>query len=294
MLKIIACIPAYNEEFSIVKVIQNCLKEVDEVIVCDDGSTDNTIQKASEAGAHVIKHDKNLGKGSAMKTLFEYVLKTDANIIVTIDGDGQFLPEEIPILTSPILKNESDLVIGYRFDSNSEMPAYRKIGNKVLDKMTNIASDLPFRDTQSGFRAYSRNTIEKIFFSTAGFGVDSEILINASKKKLRISERKITVIYNTGAKTSTKNPLSHSGEVVISIIENIAIKHPLKFLGIPGMILLGIGIFFSILVLTMFNETRYFSIPTTLVALGTLIVGLLLLLMSLLLFSITTASKKNS
>jgi len=286
-MSIVACIPAYNEEKSIGLIVRKTLFHVDKVIVCDDGSIDNTAMEAKSSGAYVIKHDKNKGKGAALKTLFQYVLQKDADVIVTIDGDGQFLPEEIPILTTPILENKSDLVLGYRFDSNSQMPRYRKIGNRVLDKMTNLASELPFRDTQSGFRAYSRKAIEEISFSTTGFGVDGEILINASKKDLRISEEKISVLYDTGYKTSTKNPISHSGEVVSSLVEQIAVMHPLKFLGLPGVILIGIGIFFSVLVLGMFNETRYFSIPSTLVALGTFIIGIMLLLMSILLFSIS-------
>jgi len=292
-MSIVACIPAYNEEKTIGLVVRKTLSYVDKVVVCDDGSIDNTAIEAQSSGASVIKHEENKGKGIALKTLFEHVLQTDAEIIVTIDGDGQFLPEEIPLLTKPIQENKSDLVIGYRFDSDSEMPKYRKIGNKVLDKMTNLASGLPFRDTQSGFRAYSKKALEKISFFTSGFGVDSEILISASKNNLKISETKISVIYNTGNKTSTKNPVSHSGEVVASLIELIAIKHPLKFLGVPGVILISVGIFFSILVLGMFNETRYFSIPSTLVALGTFIIGLLFLLMSVLLFSITHAIRTN-
>ena len=92
---------------------------------------------------------------------------------------------------TPILKNKSDIVLGYRFENNVEMPSYRKFGNKMLDKFTNMASDMPFRDTQSGFRAYSRKAIEKINFSSNGFGADSEILINASNKQLIISEEKI-------------------------------------------------------------------------------------------------------
>ena len=292
-MKIVACIPVYNEESVIAKVVQNCLKKVDEVIVCDDGSIDNTVQMASEAGAYVLKHDKNRGKGAAIRTLFKHVLKTDADIIVTIDGDGQFLTEEIPLLTKQILENQSDIVIGYRFDSNSEMPAYRKIGNKVLDKMTNMIADLPFRDTQSGFRAYSKSAIEQIEFSSDGFGADSEILVKASEKKLKITEQKVTVIYQTGNKTSTKDPISHSSEVIVSLVELIALKRPLKFLGLPGIILIGFGIIFSIMVLTMFNETGYFSIPYTLLSIGTLIVGTLLLLMSILLFSTALSNKKN-
>jgi hypothetical protein len=155
-----------------------------------------------------------------------------------------------------------------------------------------LASDLPFRDTQSGFRAYSKKAIELINFTNDGFGADSEILVDASKKGLKISEEKVTVIYNTGTKTSTKNPVSHISEVIASLIEIIAIGHPLKYLGIPGLILLIVGIVYSVVVLSIFNETRYFSIPSTFLALSSLIMGLMLLLMSVVLFSIGRAIKK--
>ena len=292
-MKIIACIPVFNEEREIEKVIKETSKFVDQVIVCDDGSTDNTALIAKNAGAHVITHDKNLGKGEAMKTLFKNIKNTDAEVIVTIDGDGQFLPEEIPNLTSPILDGSADIVIGYRFEDKDEMPTYRKIGNKFLDKITNLASELPFRDTQGGFRAYSRKAIDSISFNTSGFGVDSEILIDASKKGLKISEKKVTVIYNTGGKTSTKGPVSHTSEVLGSLIELIALRHPLRYLGIPGMILMTIGIIFGVFVIITFNDIRYFSIPFTLVSIASVIIGLILLLMSVVLFSIGTMSRRN-
>ncbi len=292
MLKI-ACIPTFNEEGVIEKVIEKTLHHVDKVIVCDDGSSDNTAQKAKDAGAHVIKHEKNLGKGAAMKTLFEYVKKSQADIIITIDGDGQFLPEEIPQLIIPILEKKADIVIGYRFEDNEEMPAYRKFGNKMLDKMTNLATDLPFRDTQSGFRAYTKNAIEQIEFITNGFGADSEILVSASKKGLKISERKVTVLYDTGGKTSTKNPISHTTGVVSSLIELIALQKPLRYLGIPGIVLMIIGVIYSGVVIAIFNETRFFSIPSTLVALGSLMIGLILLLTSLVLFVIIRSGQRG-
>ena len=150
----IACIAAFNEERKIGDVVNRTKKFVDHVVVCDDGSDDNTGKEATLAGAFVIKHEKNLGKGKAMKTLFEYAKSIKADVVVTIDGDGQFLPEEIPTLITPIVSGTVDVVIGYRFENNEEMPKYRKIGNKIFDKFTNLASDLPFRDTQSGFRAY--------------------------------------------------------------------------------------------------------------------------------------------
>ncbi len=102
-----------------------------------------------------------------------------------MDGDGQFKPDEISKLYNPIFKDDCDLVIGYRFDNNDEMPKYRELGNKLLDNMSNLASKLSFRDTQSGFRAYSKKAIEQITFSNDGFGADSEILINAVEKKLK-------------------------------------------------------------------------------------------------------------
>jgi len=266
---------------------------VDKVVVCDDGSSDNTVQNAKQAGAEIIQHRKNQGKGAAMKSLFNHAKQIDADIIVTMDGDGQFLPEEIPRILEPVIENRSDIVIGYRFDDTTEMPAYRKIGNKLLDRATNIAVDLPVRDSQSGFRAYSKKALDMINFSTDGFGADSEILINAAKSGLKISEVKVTVIYNTGGRTSTKNPLSHFTIVFTSIIEQIALEHPLRYLGLPGIILFVIGIVCAVIVVTIFNETRYFSVPTTLLSLGTLMVGLILLLMSVVLFSMSRMAKRN-
>ena len=289
----IACIPAFNAGNQISGVIQKSLNYVDRVIVCDDGSTDDTFKNAKLAGAFVLKHEKNLGKGAALKTLFKKAKELNADIVVTIDGDGQFLPEEMMRLIEPIRSNNFDLVIGNRFLDKKEMPTYRKAGNKILDSFTKLAADLPFEDTQSGFRSYSKTALEKISFSSNGFGVDSEILIDAVNKNLKITEKYVTVIYNTGEKTSTKNPISHSVGVLASIIELIAINHPLRYLGIPGLIFLVIGIAYSIIAITLFNDTRYFSIPSTLLALGSLVIGLMLLLMSVVLYSISHQSRRN-
>ena len=286
MFKIV-CMPAYNEENLIFDLIKKIEPFVDKVVVCDDGSTDKTEQKARDAGAHVIRHKKNLGKGGAMKSLFNYAKNIDADIVITMDGDGQFLPEEIPRIMKPVIEQKADVVLGYRFDDADDMPTYRKFGNKFLDKMTSLASELPFRDTQGGFRAYSKKAIQLIQFSTNGFGVDSEIVVNASKQNLKIVEEKVTVIYNTGGKTSTKTPLVHVSEVLKTILELVAIHHPLKYLGIPGIFFMIIGITIGIFVLITFNDTRYFSIPFMLISIATTILGLLLLLMSVVLFSIS-------
>ena len=289
----LVCIPAFNEEHFIGKVVKNCLKYADQVVVCDDGSVDNTYEIADAAGANVIRHEKNCGKGEAFQSLFQFARHSNVDVIVTIDGDGQFLPEEIPKLVKKIESNEADVVIGYRFDGAAEMPNYRKFGNKMLDKMTNMATELSVRDTQSGFRAYSKNIIKLIDFKKKGFGADTEILIDAAKNGARISEEKVSVIYHTGSQTSTKNPISHSGEVITSLIEIIAVRSPLKIVGTPGIILIILGIYFAIDVTLTYTEIGYFSIPFTLIGVSCLVVGLILFLTSILLYSLSKRSKRS-
>lgn len=290
---VIACIPAYNESSRIGKTVLDVSQYVDKVIVCDDGSTDDTVSEAESVGAYVIRHQKNLGKGAAMKDLFKFARFSNADVLVTIDADGQFLPKEIPKLIKPIIEHNADIVVGYRFDDKTEMPKYRKFGNEVLDKITKLAEDLPIRDTQSGFRTYSREAIKKIEFVTEGFGADSEILINAAKNGLKMVEEKVTVIYNTGGRTSTKNPVSHTTEVLVSVVEQIAIRHPLKYLGVPGIILIISSMIFGVNLITVFNETRYFSIPITFVVISTLIIGTMLTLIGVLLYSVTVSRNRK-
>jgi len=291
--KTVVCIPGYNVAKTIRGVVQECLKYATDVVVCDDGSIDDTELEAKRGGATVVKHRKNLGKGAAIKSLFNAANNMQADLVVTIDGDGQFLPKEIGKLTKPIIDEEADIVIGYRFVGNNDIPSYRKFGNKVLDRMTSMASELSFRDTQSGFRAYSGKAVQLINFESNGFGADAEILVDASRRGLRIAEAKVTVLYNTGERTSTKNPISHTGEVVNDLLELIALRRPLRYLGIPAVGLIGIGIAFSLVVLTVFNHTRYFSIPWTLAAMGAILIGIMLLLMAVVLFSIGRAIRRG-
>ena len=292
-LYILACLPAFNEEGVIGNLIKKIIPLVDSVVVCDDGSTDLTSKESQDAGAFVIQHPQNKGKGAALQSLFDFARHSNADVIVTIDGDGQFLPEEIPKLTEDIENGKSDIVIGYRFETEKDMPSYRKIGNKVLDELSKTASNLNLRDTQSGFRAYSKKAIEKIDFKNNGFVADSEILIDASTKDLTISEQHVTVLYNTGTRTSTQNPIRHGSSVLISLLEMVLMKRPLTFLGIPGLIMSVIGIITSSLTLISFNETGYFSIPLTLLSIVLFTVGVMLVLVSGILFSFNRTSKSQ-
>ncbi len=153
-MKTAAIIPAFNEEVAIGSVVLLSREHVDEVLVVDDGSTDRTASVAEMAGARVLRHHKNLGKGAALKTGFQ---ATDADVIVTLDADGQHDPAEIPKLMEPIIRGEADIVNGSRYlhGTDENTPRYRRVGQKILDTATNISTGLEITDTQSGFRAFS-------------------------------------------------------------------------------------------------------------------------------------------
>jgi len=288
----ILVIPAYNESKTIRNIVETSLKFVDKVIVYDDGSDDSTSEESKKGGAEVLRNSRNFGKGVALKSLFSKAKTLNPEILVTMDGDGQFLPEEIEMLMNPILNDEADVVIGNRFLQKSDIPKFRKFGNKIIGKIANMAEKLPVDDIESGFRAYSRQALEIIDFTSKGFGVDGEILIGCVKRGQRIIEVPITVKYETGGRTSTKNPLSLAGSIVGIFIEIIALKNPLRFLGIPGLILIIVGIIFASITINHFNETRDFPIGPSIVAVGSLSVGTVLLLTSAVLFSIGRILKK--
>ncbi|CAG0974962.1 MAG: glycosyltransferase family 2 protein, partial [Candidatus Methanoperedens sp.] len=153
---IIAILPAFNEEISIGSMVLHARDHAERVIVVDDGSSDRTAEIAGFAGAEVIRHTKNMGKGVALKTGFDLAGRNGAKVIVTMDTDGQHDPEEIPKLVAPILQGEADIVNGSRYMNGKDRntPFYRRVGQNVLDKATNFNSGLQLTDTQSGFRAF--------------------------------------------------------------------------------------------------------------------------------------------
>lgn len=240
MTKIVALLPSYNEEVALGSIILRTKKYVDEVIVIDDGSYDKTSEVAKLAGAKLIKHKNNLGKGSALKTGFE--ASKDYDIIVTIDSDAQHNPDEIPKLIDPIIKGYADIVNGSRYiNGNDEnTPHYRRVGQKVLDTATNISTGLSLTDSQSGFRAFSKKTLNCFNFEDTGFGVESEMLSDASEQGFRITEVEISVRYDVNG--STKNPISHGITVLVKIIRDMELKRPLYYFTVPGLIIFIIGL----------------------------------------------------
>lgn len=236
----LACIPAYNEEKYIQDVIKKSLPHVDKVIVCDDGSTDNTAKIAKEAGAVVISQ-KNQGYGAAIITLFDYARKENAQIMITLDGDGQHNPDQIPLLINAITAHNVDVAIGSRFlDDTTKASSYRKTGIKIITSASNYGTNFKISDSQSGFRAYSKNAIDAIHPTEQGMSVSTEILLKISNKGLSVAEVPITISY--GDDTSEHHSVPHGISVLANTLKYISIKHPLKFYGIPGIALIIAGI----------------------------------------------------
>jgi len=272
---IIACIPAYNEEKTIAKVILKARKYVDKVIVCDDGSTDMTAEIAEALGAEVIRHERNVGYGAAIGSLFEKAKEDDADIMITLDADGQHNPDDIPKLIKPILNGEADIVIGSRFlTSETEIPTYRKIGIKIINWITGAKAER-ISDTQSGYRAYSKKALQLIKPVEMGMGVSTEILLKAEQNSLKIREVPIKILYRV-ERPSTINPLTHALDIIFSTIKQLSIRHPLMFYGIPGIISLLVALGAGIMLIHLFNATRYFSLPLAIITVGFGIAGAIL------------------
>ena len=236
----LACIPAYNEESTISDLVKTAKKYVDKVIVCDDGSTDNTINNAKQAGAEIISHKKNQGYGATITSLFDYCRMQNADVMVTLDGDGQHDPNQIPILLDTISQHNVDVVLGSRFlDDKTDTPGYRKRGIKIITSAANFGADFKVSDAQSGFRAYSKNAIDAIHPTEQGMAVSTEILLKISNKGLSLAEVPITISYD--GDTSEQNPVPHGVSVLMNTIKYVSIRHPIKFYGIPGILLIIAG-----------------------------------------------------
>ena len=292
-MKIIVGIPAFNEEKNIAVLIIQLKKIADKIIVCNDGSTDLTSKIAEELGATVINHEKNLGYGAAIRSIFLKSKDLDGDILVTFDADGQHRIEDINRVINPIINGESDLVIGSRFldESAKEVPRYRKAGIKLITKITNATIKKQLTDSQSGFRAYSKKVLNELNPSELGMGISTEILIKASAKNFRISEVPIKIVYD--GDTSTHNPISHGSSVLLSTIKFTSIEHPLRFYGIPSMIFFAIGLLFTSLSIEYYADIGRLNTNLTLIGAGTTLIAVVLLITGILLFSLVSVVREK-
>ena len=292
-LKIAIGLPAYNEEKNIASILIKLKKITDNIIICNDGSSDLTGEIALKMDSTVINHEKNLGYGAAIHSLFLKAKEMDVDILVTFDADGQHDIQDIEKVVAPILDKKADLVIGSRFldSSQDNIPSYRKTGIQIITKLTNMSLKEKIKDSQSGFRAYSKEVLSTISLSDTGMGVSSEILIKASSNNFRIVEVPIKISY--AGDTSTHHPISHGATVTLSTLKFISIEHPLKFYGLPGMGSLSLGIFFTIWTLQLFSETREIVTNVALIGVACIIFGMMLIMSAIILFSVVSVIREK-
>jgi len=245
-MKLVILIPAFNEEKSLGKVLEKIpqkIKGVDQidVLVVNDGSTDQTAAIARQNGVKVISHSKNRGLGAAFKTGIDEALKMGADIIVNIDADGQFNPKDIPLLIAPILSGQAQMATATRFKEKALIPANippaKLWGNRQFTKLVNFLTGENFTDTQCGFRAYSREAALRLNLF-GQFTYTQEVFIDLLEKGMNIVEvpLKVTYFKNSQRKSAISGSLLKYGFRALEIIlRTFRDYRPLLFFGIPGI-----------------------------------------------------------
>ena len=277
-------IPAYNEATAIAGVVTEAATFADEVLVVDDGSDDDTADRAREAGAIVVEHERNQGYGSALHTLFEEADRRRASRLVVIDGDGQHDVADIPRLADHLHEAGAQMVIGNRFSGDTaDIPIYRRFGLWVINLLTNASMGIigpkdRIGDTQSGFRAYDREMIRSLAEGDAigtSMAASTDILYHARREGYDIAEIGTTIRYDV-EDASSHNPVTHGLVLVNNILRTIEREHPITILGVPGFLMAVLGLSFG-----------YWSVANY-VRTGTLPFGPALASSSFLLFGIFT------
>lgn len=292
-MEILIGIPAYNEAKNLPKILPELQKLSYKIAICNDGSTDATGEVAEKYGVTVINHSKNLGYGAAVRSLFLKAKDMGCDVLVTFDADGQHRIDDINKVVNPIIQKQAEIVIGSRFldEGEKEVPNYRKVGIKVITKITNASIKKQLTDSQSGFRAYSKKVLNELNPSELGMGISTEILIKASSKDFRILEVPIKIIYE--GDTSTHNPITHGSSVLISTIKYTSIQRPLTFYGIPSVIFLIIGSVFSYLAIQYYVEVGRLNTNLTIIGASTVLIGIVFLITAILLFSLVSIVREG-
>jgi glycosyltransferase involved in cell wall biosynthesis len=292
---VVVGIPAFNEEKTIARVVLEAQKHAHVVVVCDDGSTDLTGEIAIRFGAVVIKHEVNRGYGCALRSLFRNALELNADVLVTLDADGQHEPAEIPSILKPVIDGVADIVIGSRFIAGreaEEMPMYRRAGAKVITKLVNGPKH-KVTDAQSGFRAYGRQAIRNLSIVEDGMGASVEILFEAYKRGLKICEVPSSCRYeNNRMVTSKSHPVAHGLGVVKSIARLVVEDNPLVFLGIPGVLCLVLGMSFGTWLLQIYALTHQIITNVALASLAFVSIGFVSLYAAITLYAISRLSDR--
>lgn len=270
--RIIAVIPAYNEERFIGSVVLKTRQYADAVIVVDDGSMDATGKIAEAAGAVVVQHRQNLGKGVALSTGFCRARELDPAVVVTLDADGQHSPEEVTRVAAPVLDGQADIVVGSRYlEKKSKVPLHRIWGHIVFNFLTNRVSGVPVTDSQSGFRAFSPRALCALSsLHSNGFSVESEMQLQAREHSLRVTEVPVTIHYYD----KPKRPVVIHGLMVLNgILRLMGQQHPLLFFGLPSAMILLAGLLWGIRVVGVYGRTQVLAVGYALLSMLLFIIG---------------------
>jgi len=280
----IALIPAYNEARFIGSVVLQTLQYVDNVIVIDDGSSDTTADTARAAGADVLSMPQNMGKARAVSEGIRYIRRLQPTAVVMIDGDGQHDPKQIPTMLAPIEEGKADIVIGSRFVGiKSKIPRWRIFGQHALTVATNVASGVHTTDSQSGFRAFSADTLPYLDFYAEGFSIESEMQFIAAEQELRLAEVPISVVYEEPPK---RNPIRHGLQVINGIMRLVGQMRPLLFFGLSGSLILGAGLLVGMWVVQIGHISSQLAMGYALLSVLLCLIGVISLATGVILHSI--------
>lgn len=225
-MSVAAAVPIYNEGAAIGAVIAGVRPFVDRILVVDDGSTDGSGNLAAEAGAEVLAHERNRGKGVGLRTALGWAKsQPDVTELVLIDGDGQHDPLDIPRLLGELRERHLDILVGSRFLGEHNAPLYRLFGLHVLTASAGLGSGIYVTDSQSGFRVLSRRAIDRLELTEGAFAIESEMQFEAAAKDLRLAETPIAIRY---AGPARRSPVVHGVSVLIRTILMTARRRPAR------------------------------------------------------------------
>lgn len=243
-------IPAYNEAETVASVVADVREHTPRVLVVDDGSDDQTAERAAAAGATVVSHDENRGYGAALQTIFSEADERDVDHLVIIDADGQHDPADIPDLVATQRSSGADIVIGSRFigGSQTDTPLYRRVGLAVINVIVGVGLRLGYstpriKDTQSGFRTYNAAMVETLANRadlSDGMDASVDVLFHAADESCEFAEVPVDVTYDV-VEANTHNPVVHGAVLVRNVSTRVLSDRPVRLLGMPGIVCLLVG-----------------------------------------------------